>query len=86
MLCKFEVAGRTDQAWKIKGQQLKDTMGTLRCFIKGVLVQLAEAGTMKMEDSGLSSLVAEVGGLASTSRNHVGGDNEMYKRHLAMLG
>ena len=61
-------------------------MGTLRCFIHGVLVKLAETEHIKIVDSGLSSLVAEVGGLASTSRNHVGGDNEMYKRHLAMLG
>ena len=38
LLSKFEMAGRTDQALKIKGEQLKEIMCTLKGFIQGVLV------------------------------------------------
>ena len=86
LLCKFEVAGRTDAALKIKGNQLREMMGILRSFIQGVLVKLAEAEKIKMEDDGLSRFVGELGALVNTGHHHIGGYKEMYKRHQAMLG
>ena len=65
---------------------MKEILGTRRCFIQGVLVQVAEAEAMKMEDAGLSKLVEGLGGLVNTRHQHIGCYNEMCNRHLAMLG
>ena len=86
LVCKFEVASRTDEALKIKGAGLKAMMSTLESVLANAMLHLSEVDMVKVGDEGLKDQGGKIEALVRTAEHHIGGYKEMYKRHQAMLG
>jgi len=83
---KYKVAGKKDEALRIKGEELHTKMETLNTYMNIAHMQLAEAEEMTKEDDNIETSLTLMNGLVSTADHHLGGAKEAFKRYSNILG
>ena len=76
LVCKFEVAGRTDEALKAKAAGWKAMMGTLKNVLANAMLYLSEVDMVKVGDEGLKDQGEKIEALVRTAEHHIGGYKE----------
>jgi hypothetical protein len=83
---KYVVAGRKDEALRLKGMELGQKMEGLNTFIQQVLMKCAESDEMHEGSENLQAEAGALEALISTADHHIGGFKELARRCQAMLG
>lgn len=85
---KFMVAGKKDEAMRLKGEELKQKISVLNEWMGTASMQLAEAEEIDKDDDAatIHNSSQTIGGVLSSSDHHLGGSKEALKRFQSMLG